>query len=52
MVSIILNWLGREGLKLMKILNNEGTEEYKTSMGLFKVPSKILIPQHNKTILS
>ena len=51
-VPIILNWLGHEGLRFMKTLNDEEKEKFKTNPGLFKTLSDKFKPQHNEKMLS
>ena len=51
-VQIILNWLGREVLKVMQRLNDEEKENCKVKMGLFEVFCEKFMSQHSETILS
>ena len=51
-VIIIINCLGRRGLKFMQRLNDEELEKCKITMGLFEIPSEKFKPQPSETISS
>ena len=48
-VSIIQNWLGREGLQFIQTLNNDKQDKSKNNTGLSKVLSEKFKPQYNET---
>ena len=51
-VSMIKNWLGREGLQLIATLTNEEQNSCHDDKGLFETPRKKFKPQLNETIKS
>ena len=51
-VSMLKNWLGREGLFFIQTPTNAEKEACKSATGLFNVLKGKLRPQHNKMILS
>ena len=51
-VTMIMKWLGLEGLRFVQTLNDREQEKCKTSSGLFEVLSEKLRLQHNETILT
>ena len=51
-ISVIKNWLGREGQQLIATLTQEEQEACNNEKGLFKTLNKKLKPQYNETIKS
>ena len=51
-VSIIKNWLGREGLQLISTLTQEEQEACNNEQGLFDTLNRKFRPQYNETIKS
>ena len=50
-VTIMKNWLGREGMRYIKTLTKAEQEIYKNVNGLFDTLSEKLKQQHNETKL-
>ena len=50
-VPVLLNWLGKEGLQFMQVLNDENKEKCKASKGSFEVLSEKFKLHNKETIL-